>query len=59
MSPWISTSHAAALCKKGADWVRARIDDRTLRARRPGRNWQVCRESVMAYLRRIENGARS
>ena len=54
---WITTGEAASLIGMSRDTVLRLIADKRLKARRPRREWQVCKASVRKYLKSMESVA--
>ena len=53
-SDWITTDEAADLSGYHSDHVRRLILDKKIKAQKWGRDWQVSRSDLMAYVRRME-----
>ncbi len=54
MSDWITTEQAVALSGYTPEHVRRLIKTGEIKAQKWGREWQVSRRSVLAYLQRVQ-----
>ena len=56
MTDYITTKEAAKILGVTVDWVGQLCNQGILKAEKPGRDWQVSRQSVMGYKAKVEAG---
>lgn len=54
MEDWITTTEATRLSRYRMDYLRKLIREGEIEARKWGREWQVSRASLLAYVRQME-----
>ncbi len=53
-SDWITTKEAAEISGYHVDYIRKMINRKAIKARKFGRDWQVSRPNLLAYVRKAE-----